>query len=170
LTASDPAGARRMCILLADFLRNTLSVSGHESIRLADELALADRFLDIEQVRFGNRLKVERRIDTSAADCLVPPLILQPLVENAVTHGIAGMLDGGLIQLDVSRESGFLSIAIENPRDGDARAPNRLGLGLENVRRRLAIMFGNSARLITRSDAEHFRVELELPWSVRSES
>src|SRR5262245_22775475 len=168
LTASDPAGARRMCILLADFLRNTLSVSGHESIRLADELALVDRFLDIEQVRFGTRLKVERRIDASAADCLVPPLILQPLVENAVTHGIAGMLDGGLIRLDVSRESGLLSIAIENPRDGDMRAPTRLGL--ENVRRRLAVMFGDSARLSTRSEAERFRVELELPWSTRSET
>lgn len=170
LTATDPAGARRMCILLADFLRNTLSVSARESIRLADELALADRFLDIEQVRFGSRLKVERRIDASAADCLVPPLILQPLVENAVTHGIAGMLDGGLIRLDVSREPGHLSIAIENPRDGDARAPNRLGLGLENVRRRLAVMFGNSARLSTTSEAERFRVELELPWSIRSDS
>ena len=98
-TASYPAGARRMCILLADFLRNTLSVSAHESIRLADELALADRFPDIEQVRVGSRLKVERRVDVSAVDCLVPPLILQPLVENAVTHGIAGMLDGGLILL-----------------------------------------------------------------------
>jgi hypothetical protein len=169
LTASDPAGARRMCILLADFLRNTLSVSAHENIRLADELALADRFLDIEQVRFGSRLKVERRIDESAADCLVPPLILQPLFENAVTHGIAGMLDGGLIRLDVSLASGLLSIAIENPRDGDTPAPNRLGLGLENVRKRLAVMFGDSARLSTRSEAERFRVQLELPWSTGSD-
>jgi LytS/YehU family sensor histidine kinase len=92
-------------------------------------------------------------------------LILQPLVENAVTHGIAGMLDGGLIRLDVSRQPGLLSIAIENPRDGDTPASNRLGLGLENVRRRLAVMFGESARLSTRSEADLFRVELELPWS-----
>lgn len=94
LTGADPAGARRMCLLLADFLRDTLNVSARERISLADELALADRFLGIEHVRFGARLLVDRRIDESAAPCRVPPLILQPLVENAVTHGIAGLKIG----------------------------------------------------------------------------
>jgi two-component system sensor histidine kinase AlgZ len=165
LAGSDPAGARRMCVLLGDFLRQTLSVSGHEGIRLADELALADRFLAIEQVRFGSRLQVERRVDAEASDCRVPPLILQPLVENAVAHGIAGLLEGGTIQLDISRQNGSLSIAIENPRDADMPAAARRGMGLDNVRRRLGAMFGNAARLETRVGAESFRVELELPWS-----
>ena len=103
LTGSDAPGARRMCLLLGEFLRSTLSVSGQDEIRLADEIALADRFLDIEQVRFGARLRVERRIDPSASACRVPPLLLQPLVENAVTHGIAGLLEGGVIRVDISR-------------------------------------------------------------------
>jgi two-component system, LytTR family, sensor histidine kinase AlgZ len=166
LTGSDPAGARRMCLLLGDFLRQTLRVSGHEGIRLADEIALADRFLDIEQVRFGSRLQVERRIDDGASECLVPPLILQPLVENAVAHGIAGLLDGGIIRVHVSRHNGSLSIAIENPRDADAAAPVARGLGLENVRRRLATMFGSDARLETRTGPDSFHVEIEMPWSV----
>ncbi len=153
LTGADPAGARRMCLLLGDFLRSTLSVSGQDEIRLADELALADRFLDIEQIRFGTRLQVERRIDPSASECRVPPLILQPLMENAVVHGIAGLLEGGVIRVDISRRNGSLSIAIENPRDVDAPAAGVRGMGLDNVRRRLAVMFGHDARLETRADA-----------------
>ena len=69
--------------------------------------------------------------------CRVPPLLLQPLVENAVTHGIAGLLEGGVIRLDVSRRDQRLSIAIENPRDTDSRGAARGGVGLENVRQRL---------------------------------
>jgi sensor histidine kinase YesM/uncharacterized membrane protein YhdT len=165
LTGSDPAGARRMCILLGDFLRNTLNVSGQDRIRLADELALADRFLDIEQVRFGSRLRVERRIDAAAGDCRVPPLILQPLVENAITHGIADLLVGGVINLEVVRDRDRLSISVENPRDRDEPAAERRGVGLENVRRRLAVMFGASATLDIRSEPDRFRVQIGLPWS-----
>jgi LytS/YehU family sensor histidine kinase len=135
-------------------------------IRLADEIALADRFLDIEQIRFGARLQVERRIDPAASACRVPPLILQPLVENAVVHGIAGLLEGGVIRVDISRQNGSLSIAIENPRDADAVAAVAVvrGMGLDNVRRRLAVMFGHDARLETRAEPGSFRVQIELPW------
>ena len=89
---------------------------------MADELSLAERFLSIEQVRFGARLQVERHIDESALECQVPPLVLQPLLENAVAHGIAGLVDGGTIRLDVVRRGDRLSIAVENPRDPDAAA------------------------------------------------
>ena len=69
----------------------------------------------------------------------MPPLLLQPLLENAVTHGIAGLLDGGVIRLDVARRDDRLSIAIENPRDADAARPTRGGVGLDNVRQRLVV-------------------------------
>jgi two-component system, LytTR family, sensor histidine kinase AlgZ len=163
LTAVDPAGARRMCVLLADFLRDTLNVSSRSQIPLVEELALTDRFLGIEQVRFGDRLQVERHVDGAAAQCRVPPLLLQPLVENAVTHGIAGLLEGGVIRLDVSRQDQRLSIAIENPRDTDSPRAARRGVGLENVRQRLMAMFGGDARLDTRADDGRYRVELALP-------
>jgi len=163
LTAVDPAGARRMCVLLADFLRDTLNVSSRSQIELVEELALTDRFLGIEQVRFGDRLQVERHVDATAGQCRVPPLLLQPLVENAVTHGIAGLLEGGVIRLDVSRRDGRLSIAIENPRDAESSPPARRGVGLENVRQRLMAMFGGNARLETRAADGRYRVELALP-------
>lgn len=163
LTASDAPGARRMCLLLGEFLRNTLDVSTRQRIPLTDELALADRFLSIEQVRFGSRLRVERRVDDEASACLVPPLLLQPLVENAVTHGIARLLEGGLIRFDISRRNGRLAIVIDNPCDADAPAPRPGGLGLDNVRSRLDAMFGRDARMDTHAGAGRFRVELHLP-------
>jgi two-component system sensor histidine kinase AlgZ len=169
LTGRDPAGARRMCLLLAEFLRNTLDLSGLHRIPLADELALVDRFLDIEQVRFGSRLQVARSVDEGALHCLVPPLILQPLIENAVAHGIARLLDGGVIALSIEERGARLSITIENACDPDPPvAGASTGVGLENVRRRLEATFGRAARLETRSDPSRFRVEIDLP-SIRQD-
>jgi hypothetical protein len=163
LTGSDAPGARRMCLLLGDFLRNTLEVSARQRIPLADELALAERYLSIEQVRFGSRLRIERRVDEAAPACLVPPLLLQPLVENAVTHGIARLLEGGLIRLDAARHDGRLVIVIENPCDADAAIARQGGVGLDNVRNRLEAMFGRDARFDAGASAGQFRVTLELP-------
>jgi sensor histidine kinase YesM len=163
LTGSDAAAARRMCLLLAEFLRTTLRVSMQERIPLAEELTLVDKFLSIEQVRFGARLQVERSIDESALECQVPPLVLQPLLENAVGHGIAGLIDGGTIRLDVVRNGDRLAIAVENPRDPDAMPRTRGGVGLENVRKRLAIVFGGAARMEAVASPSGFRVAIDLP-------
>jgi two-component system sensor histidine kinase AlgZ len=163
LTGGDAPGARRMCLLLGEFLRHTLDVSTRQRISLADELALAERYLNIEQVRFGSRLRVERRIEDEAGSCLVPPLLLQPLIENAVTHGIAKSLEGGVITLDASRQNGRLAIAIENPCDDGAEVARPGGMGLDNVRNRLHAMFGREARIDARAAAGSFRVDLELP-------
>src|ERR1051325_996630 len=166
LTGSDPAAARRMCLLLAEFLRTTLRVSTQERIPLSEELTLADRFLSIEQVRFGDRLQVERSIDESALECQVPPLVLQPLLENAIGHGIAGMIDGGTVRLDVVRHGDRLAIAVENPRDPDAMPRARGGVGLENVRKRLTIVFGGAARLEATASPTGFRVAIDLPSAI----
>jgi two-component system sensor histidine kinase AlgZ len=163
LTGSDAPGARRMCLLLGEFLRRTLDVSARQRIPLGDELALARRYLDIEQVRFGSRLRIEQRLDEDAAACLVPPLLLQPLVENAVTHGISQLLEGGLIRLDLARRNGQLTIVIENPSDAEAVSPRRGGMGLDNVRGRLDAMYGREARIAATAGAGLFRIELQLP-------
>jgi LytS/YehU family sensor histidine kinase len=163
LTGSDAAAARRMCLLLAEFLRTTLRVSTQERIPLSEELTLVDRFLSIEQVRFGERLQVERSIDESALECQVPPLVLQPLLENAVGHGIAGLIDGGTVRLEVVRHGDRLAIAVENPRDPDAMPRARGGVGLENVRKRLALVFGGAARLEAVASPTGFRVAIDLP-------
>jgi LytS/YehU family sensor histidine kinase len=157
-----------MCLLLGEFLRSTLRVGALERIPLGDELALADRFLNIEQVRFGSRLQISRHVDAEALPARVPPLFLQPLVENAIRHGIANLLDGGVIDMHVARVGDRLSIAVENPCDPDSPAPSGLGTGMNNVRQRLVAMFGDQATMSARSDAGRFRVELMLPFVAAS--
>ncbi len=109
LATVDGLRARDMCIKLSDFLRNTLSLGEKQSITLRDELALAQAYLAVEKVRFGSRLRIEMDADAICNDCIVPPLFLQPLVENAVKHGIAGLVDGGTIRLEAHCERGLVA-------------------------------------------------------------
>ena len=163
LATVDGVRAREMCIKLSDFLRSTLSLGEKQSISLRDELALAKAYLDVEQVRFGARLKVELVTDADCDDCVVPPLFLQPLVENAVKHGIAGLVDGGTIRLEARCVDGRLHVKIDNQFDPEAPAARRHGLGLQNVRSRLRALYENQARVDTVSSEERFVVEVDLP-------
>jgi two-component system sensor histidine kinase AlgZ len=163
LIAAKPEEARRLSVRLADFLRRSLTVGSREKISLAEELDLAEQLLAIEKVRFGDRLSHAVVADHAARSCAVPPLVLQPLVENAVTHGIAQLLDGGEIRLEAERRGNELRIAVVNPRDADAPARKGTGIGLQNVRRRLAALHGDAAEVRVTATAEAFRVELRLP-------
>jgi hypothetical protein len=162
LATGDGARAREMCLALADLLRDSLRLGGEAWIPLERELAIADRYLAIEQVRFGERLRVERRIDPAGAAWPVPPLILQPLVENAVTRGIAGLVDGGTVAVVVQTDSRGLTVEVNNPFDGTVGAGGE-GVGLANVRERLAAAYGDSASMTVHRDGARFRVKLALP-------
>jgi hypothetical protein len=162
LVGRDPEGARRMCEGLGDFLRLTLHLGGREVVTLSEELALVDRYLAIEQVRFGERLQVERRVDPEALSCLLAPLLLQPLVENAVKHGVAGRSEGGTVCLEASLRDGRMIVALENSVDEEDVARPGTGTGLENVRRRLSVLAGRDGQLqITRRPGV-FRAVLDL--------
>jgi LytS/YehU family sensor histidine kinase len=163
LTSSDPAGARRMCIELADFLRRTLVLGQRDRIPLAEELDLAEGYLRVEQVRFGPRLRVERDVEEPALTAAVPPLLLQPLVENAVRHGIAQTLEGGTIRIAARRDGSRLRVTVSNPRDPDGRARPGAGVGLRNVAGRLRTLFGAEARLDASADEHSYLVQLDLP-------
>ena len=163
LIGSDPEAARRMCESLGDFLRRTLALGARDTVTLGEELALVDRYLAIERVRFGERLRVERRLDSEAERCLVPPLLLQPLVENAIKHGVAERIEGGTVRIAAASRDGALTIEVENDTDVDAPARQGQGVGLENVRRRLDALDARSARLDVRRIADQFRVTLTLP-------
>ncbi len=163
LTATDAAAARRMCLLLADFLRETLRLGAITRIPLSDEFALADRFLAIEQVRLGPRLHVTREADAEAGECLVPPLLLQPLVENAVVHGVAQLIEGGTIRMVASRVGAMLTITLENPCDPDRARTRGVGLGLQLLKNRLTTQFGPYDAVQAAEQEGHFRVEVRLP-------
>jgi hypothetical protein len=165
LIAARPDEARRLCVRLGDFLRRSLTLGARDQIPLTEELDLAETLLSIEKVRFGDRLSHEVRVNETVRSCNVPPLVLQPLVENAVTHGIAQMLDGGNVRIEAERRGVRLLIAVENPRDPDSPDPAGAGIGLRNVRRRLAALYGDEADVRIRPEAELFRVEVRLPCS-----
>ena len=162
LTAVDPAGARRMTILLGEFLREGLALGAADRIPLSKELALAQKYLDIERVRLGERLRVTIEAGNSA-DCMVPPLVLQPLVENAVTHGVAHMLEGGLVAVSASCTASRLTIAVENPADPDRPRKTGTGLGLANVRARLRTLFEAESGVHWAEVDGRWRVEVSLP-------
>ncbi len=163
LTTVDPVKARRMCVMLSDFLRSTLGLGEKESIGFSEELALVRAYLSVEQVRFGSRLRVEEDIGEGCDDCAVPPLLLQPLVENAVKHGVATVLDDGWVRVSALRRDGKLVVAVENGFDPDGPTAAKNGLGLVNVRRRLEVRYGGSARLDVCGAASRYRVEMTLP-------
>jgi two-component system, LytTR family, sensor histidine kinase AlgZ len=162
LTTANPAGARRMSLLLGDFLRQSLKFGAEERIPLERELMLAQKYLEIEQVRYGDRLKVEVEND-GAGDCLVPSLLLQPIVENAVTHGVAHMLEGGTVRVSASRTPSRVSVVVESPYDPDRPPRNGTGVGLANVRSRLRATYGADAALETIDENNRWRVQLTFP-------
>jgi two-component system, LytTR family, sensor histidine kinase AlgZ len=162
LIGPAPEAARRMCGLLGDFLRDSLHLGGAARIPLAREVALAEQYLKIEQVRFGSRLTVRALVSADSAEVPVPSLILQPLVENAVRHGIATRLDGGTIELDARRMGERVVVAVSNPRDPDL-ARRGTGFGQDIVRRRLEAAFGDRAALAVEAAPEHYRVSLTIP-------
>ncbi len=163
LTTTDPPGARRMCVLLGDFLRRSLRLGGMDRIPLRDEVSLIEQFLAIERVRFGPRLAADVAVDAGADACLVPPLLLQPLVENAVRHGIAGLVEGGTISLAATRRDDRLIVVVENACDPDRSSSGGAGLGLANVRNRLMTEYGADARFDAQARDARFRIELSIP-------
>lgn len=162
LIGPDPARARQMCQLLADFLRESLRLGGASQIALGRELALAEQYLRIEQVRFGARLEVRASIAPDAAGVLVPSLLLQPLAENAVRHGVATRLEGGAIDIAITRQADRVAIVVENPYDPEG-GRSGTGFGLDIVRRRIAAAFKDRATMVVDRAAERFRVSITLP-------
>jgi sensor histidine kinase YesM len=163
LTAIDAGEAREMCIRLADFLRTSLRLGERVTIPFAEEMALTTMYLEVERVRFGGRLRLTQRMDPACSDCDVPALLIQPLVENAVKHGIAMMAEGGEIAISGECDDQWLRFSISNPFDPEAPPSGRNGLGLRNVRERLEARYGGAARMEIRVEERMYRVALTLP-------
>ena len=163
LTAVDPARAREMCVLLSDFLRRSLGLGERRLVALREELELARAYLAIEQIRFGGRLQLDWRIAAASEPALLPTLLLQPLVENAIKHGIAALPEGGTLTVAADVVEGHVILKVDNPLDVDAPAPQGLGMGLRQVRQRLLGRFGNRARFEAGLQDGVHRVTLVFP-------
>jgi two-component system, LytTR family, sensor histidine kinase AlgZ len=166
LTVIDGERAREMCVTLADFMRQSLTLGSRRSIPLSEEMALIRAYLSVEQVRFQDRMQVEESIEPGATSIEVPPLLLQPLVENAVKHGVAAMAEAGWVRIDIASQNDIVNIVIENPIAEDAPVHAGTGQGLAIARRRLASYFGDDSSLRDERIAGEpalFRVTLALP-------
>jgi two-component system LytT family sensor kinase len=144
LVHEDPEKADAMVGLLSDLLRATLDAGDRQYVTLAEELALVDRYLAIQRIRFGDRLQFDTAVDPACRAVLVPHLCLQPIVENAIRHGLARRPTGGLLTIRAATVAGGITIAGEDDGVGLAHgAPE--GIGLANTRARLASLYGGAA-------------------------
>lgn len=169
LCGSDPAAARRMATRLGQFLRSSLRLAATDRIPFSQELELAEAYLEVEGVRYGDRLIFEQQIADGCEKVEVPALLLQPLIENSLKHGIAHLVDGGTVRLAAGLEDGFLEITIDNPRDSSEVASDPGGIGLANVRGRLNLLYGRRAQLETREEPTGFQVRIRIPDNPKAE-
>ena len=163
LMRNDPAVAEHALLDLSDLFRAALGAGGDSTLR--EEVQLAERYLAIESLRLGPRLQVAwERVEPLPWDLPMPRLVLQPLVENAVLHGISRLAAGGRIDIGIAREGAVLRIAVANPAPASA-APGAGGNrhAQRSIGHRLAYAFGPEARMTTCADAGYYRVELRLP-------
>jgi two-component system LytT family sensor kinase len=162
-----------MIVGLSDFLRRTLEDSPRQQVALEEEIEFAQGYLDIQKVRFAERLQLSVEVPKELYGALVPSLILQPMVENAIKHGIAKRLQGGAIQIAASRNNGMLMLSVGNdgpslPLDWDAK---RSGIGISNVRTRLQSLYGARCELtIKNRRAGGVEVSVSLPFAVAATS
>jgi two-component system LytT family sensor kinase len=147
LTRTDAEVARQVIVRLSSILRQILRKTENFS-SLKDELAFIDDYLSIEVVRFGeDKLRVEKRVEASALEAQVPSMLLQPIVENAIKHGLGPKLGGGVIQIAAHKQGGFMMIEV---RDNGVGIPREIlsqvhqkGIGINNVQERLRVLYGS---------------------------
>lgn len=163
LVRSEPRRAETALEDLADLYR-VLMADNRELVPLEQEIELCRQYLGIEQLRLGARLNVKWKLDRMPADALVPPLILQPLLENAVYHGIEPSSDAGTVTIDIALHDDRLQIVLRNPFRADARHQSGNRMALANIRERLQLHFDAEASLATRAGDGVFESRIVLPY------
>lgn len=163
LTISDPEKAQEMVIKLSDFLRYSLTHDKDEKTSLKKEFENIDRYLAIEKVRFGHRLNFNWKVPEYCINFEIPNMILQPLIENSIKHGVYHSTEEVLIELSCKKENGFVKIEIANDYDPEATKKVGHGIGLSNIRKRLQLIYQRQDLLETIADKMIFKAILKLP-------
>lgn len=172
----NPSGARRMIARLSDLLRYTLDKTDAREVPLQQELAFIDGYLELQRLRMEDRLEVRRNIAADARTAMVPNLILQPLVENAIKHGIGELDRGGFIELGAWRERGQLHLTVRDngpglsTSGGDGEAAESQGIGIRNTRERLASLYEQEQRFtLEQAEGGGLVAHLVLPFHTESD-
>ena len=163
LIADDPTGAQKAVTQLARTLRYTLTAGQEEVVSLERELDIVDDYLELESLRLGERLRIERAISVEARVAHIPVMMLQTVVENAIKHGIAELPQGGVLRISAEVRERALVIEVENPRPAEpSRSPSH-GVGLRNAAERLRLLFGSAGVLdldLSRPDFARARIRI----------
>lgn len=162
LTFENSEKTRQMLIKLSDFLRYTTKYSEQQLVQLTDELSHIDQYLTIEHLRFGERLVYEKEVSKEACERFLPCLVLQPIIENAIKHGVNKSLVPVIVRLKAYVELDKLKIEISNTKDGDSKAIGT-GTGLRNLSKRLSILYSERAKLIVHNSPTLFSIVIMIP-------
>ncbi len=166
LTITDPDKARTMVVKLSEFMRYSLSRKDEQPVTLRSELDNLRLYLEIERVRFGDRLTIDENINPGCLNVMIPVMLLQPLYENAIKHGVYESTESVRLNTTAMIEGDFLEISISNNYEDLFSAKKGTGTGLLNVKRRLELSFGNQASLRTTRENGIFTVRLFIPSSL----
>ncbi len=164
LAGSRPNEAREMIQKLSDFLRGTLKKEEQKTVTLKEELEHLNLYLDIEKVRFGYRLQTKLNIDEKTLSLKLPPLLIQPIVENAIKFGLYDTIDAITISIDAIVENNLLCISVKNPYDSETLKANEgLGFGLTSIQRRLQLLYARNDLMFTEKKENIFTATLKIP-------
>lgn len=164
LVRSEPDRAEELILRLSELYRRILTLPEGGTLPLSEELELVREYLSIEQVRLGSRLAFEIHCTPEASGVELPPLLVEPLVQNAVKHGLSAKPEGGTIRIRAEREGGRLGITVEDDGAGSAGTATGCGFGLENLRQRLRLHYHQRARLEAGArEGGGYRARIEVP-------
>ncbi len=164
LVTTQPEQARKMVHQLSDFLRGTLKKEEHQSVNLEEELQYLELYLDIEKVRFGHRLTSVVECEEECKQMKLPPLLLQPVVENAIKFGLYDTTDDITIRIAAKSINNYLEVTVENPFDPETSSPKKgTGFGLSSVQRRLYLLFARNDLLQTKAENNLFVTTVKIP-------
>ena len=165
LVDRDPSGVRKMIARLSELLRTTTDSRASDEVPLRQELQLLDRYIEIMEIRFQGRLRVEREVEAAVMDALVPNLVLQPIVENALEHGASRALGEGVVRIAARREGDRLAVTVRD--NGPGVGARHEGVGLGNTRARLAQLYGDAAGVTLTTAADGGAIaEIVIPFHV----
>lgn len=163
LAGSQPELARKMIHQLSEFLRGTLRKEEHQWVTLADELQHLGLYLEIEKVRFGHRLSTDIKTDESAGAMKLPPMLLQPIVENAIKFGLYDTTESITVHISATQVNNELLIEVKNPFDPETSSPQGTGFGISSVKRRLYLLFARADLLTTHFEQNLFTTTVKIP-------
>lgn len=163
LVISQPQKAREMVLQLSEFLRGTIRKDSQSWISLEEELNYLKMYLDIERVRFGHRLEVDFEVNQEFYSIKLPQLLIQPLVENAIKHGLYGVIGKVDIQVAGYKEGSYFILEVSNPFDPESASSDGTGFGLSSIERRLFLLFGRTDLLDHVKAGNLFKVKLKIP-------